>query len=409
MRTQIEKTPCQTLLLGIFCFTLLTIFLQGCAAPIRYPVPEEMTKNVRPLQLDPSTRAFIDIREMQQVNDFFSNSLTPVLYKYSNSGEVLTLLALSGGGDSGAFGAGFLNGWTEAETRPMFDVVTGISTGALMAPFAFLGPEEDESLKAFYTGISSEDVFFVRSLRKIISSRDAIGDSLPLAQMLEKHVDEKVLEKIGMEHKKGRRLFIGTTHLDSGRLVVWDMGTIALSNHPDAPALFRDVMLASASVPIAFPPVYIAIDADEKKYDEMHVDGGLINQVFGIEALAHLLTREKKAGNRINARVYLIRNSEIAIDWQPISRKVADIGSRTVEIMINTQSLGDIFRNYVIARHIGIEFYLAGIQDDLEIDHPAPFDPGYMKELFDVGYEMGRGDKPFQTSLPGLESIMILE
>ncbi len=409
MRIQCEKTPCQALLIVLVCCALLTTLLQGCAAPIRYPVPEELTTSVIPLQLDPSIRIFIDPREVQQINAFFSNSLMPVFDKYSNSEKVLTLLALSGGGDSGAFGAGFLNGWTEAGTRPEFGVVTGISTGALMAPFAFIGSEGDESLKALYTGVSSEDIFIVRSLRKIISQRDAVAGSMPLAQMLETHIDQKMLEKIGLEHKNGRRLFVGTTHIDSGRLVVWDMGIIALSNHPEAPKLFRDVMLASASIPIAFPPVYLKIEADGTQYDEMHVDGGLRSQVFGIETLGHLLARAKKAGNRIKARVFMIRNSEIETDWQPVSRKVADIGGRTVEIMINTQSRGDIFRSYVIAKQTGIEFYLAAIEDDLDIDHPAPFDPEYMNELFDVGYEMGRSDTPWQTTLPALESFLTAE
>jgi len=375
---------------------VLTVFLQGCAAPVRHPVPEDMTTMVRPLHLE-SIRTFIDPVKLGHI-DFFSRSLSPVLEKYSNSNNILTMLALSGGGDSGAFGAGFLNGWTDADNRPVFDVVTGISTGTLMAPFAFLGSGNDESLKAVYTSISAKNIYNVRRLSKIISSRDAIADSKPLAQLIETYVDDEMIKLIGLEYKKGRRLFVGTTHLDSGRLVVWDMGAIALSTHPEAPGLFRDVMLASASIPIAFPPVYITIESEENQYDEMHVDGGLINQVFGIETVAHLLKKHRDSGNKVGVRVFMIRNSEIWTAWQPIPRKVIDIGSRTVEVMINFQSIGDIFRNYVIARDAGIEFYLAGIPTNFKVERTGAFDTGYMNVLFDVGYEKGSSTNQWETA-----------
>jgi len=402
-----QSASYQPLLITILCFVLLTSFLQGCAAPIRHPVPEKLTTSVRPLQLE-SIRTFIDSVESKHI-DFFSSSLSPVLDKYSNSENVLTMLALSGGSDGGAFGAGFLNGWTDTGNRPLFDVVTGISTGALMAPFAFLGSSSDESLKAVYTGISADNIYLVRSLGEMISRRDAVANSKPLAQLLETYVDDKSIKKIGLEHKKGRRLFVGTTHIDSGRLVVWDMGAIALSDHPDAPGLFRDVLLASASIPIAFPPVYISIEAEGNQYDEMHVDGGLITQVFGIETLSHLLTKTNNSGNRVKARGYMIRNSELTTAWQQIPRKVIDIGSRTVDIMINSQSIGDIFRNYVIARHTGIEFFLTGIPADFKANHPESFDTGYMNALFDAGYEMGKSDNPWKTTPPVVGDIMTKE
>ncbi len=394
----------QQLLIAYCCILLSTAFLQGCAAPIRKPVPEELVKTVQLLELD-SIRSFIEPGETLHLN-FFSGSLGPVLEKYSQSGNVLTLLALSGGGDSGAYGAGFLNGWTAAGNRPQFDIVTGISTGALMSPFAFLGSGSDEQLKAVYTGISAKNIYEVRGLREMMAIRDAIANSSPLAQLLEKYVTIETIKQIGMEHKKGRRLFVGSTHLDSGRLVVWDMGAIALSGHPEAPQLFRDIMLASASIPIAFPPVYISIEEEGKRYDEMHVDGGLINQVFGIETLAHLMSKRKETVGTIKARVYMIRNSEITTSYQQVPKRIIAIAGRTVDIMINSQSIGDIFRNYVVARSAGVEFFLTGIPDDFEKESPEAFDTGYMNALFEVGYKKGNSTDQWETAPPGLQEIM---
>ena len=239
----------------------------------------------------------------------------------------------------------------------------------------------------------------------MISSRDALADSKPLADLLKTYVDNKTIKKIGMEHKKGRRLFVGTTHLDSGRLVVWDMGAIALSNHPDAPELFRDVLLASASIPIAFPPVYISIKTNNFPYDEMHVDGGLINQVFGIETLGHILVKQRQSGAPIKARVFLVRNSEINTTWQPVPKKLIGIASRTVDVMINSQSLGDIFRNYVLAKRAGASFFFTGIPSDFQFDNQEAFNTEYMNALFDVGYQVGKNDSGWESELPGLGSM----
>jgi predicted patatin/cPLA2 family phospholipase len=319
---------------------------------------------------------------------------------------MLTLLALSGGSDGGAYGAGFLYGWTETGKRPEFDMVTGISTGALMSPFAFLGPESDEPLKAVYTTISAKNIYNVRSLGQMITNRDAVAESTPLAQLLKKYVTAETIKKIGMEHKKGRRLYVGTTHLDSGRLVVWDMGVIALSKHPDAPDLFRSILLASASIPMAFPPVYISIEEGGSSYDEMHVDGGLINQVFGVEALVHVLRQKQTTGSRIKARVFMIRNSEITIPPRKISRKLRDIGSRTVEVMINSQSIGDILRNFILARQAGVDFFLTGIPKEFKAPHSEPFNTEYMNKLFQVGVETGTGKNPWEFQPPGLRGVL---
>ena len=164
----------------------------------------------------------------------------------------LHFLALSGGGDDGAFGAGVLCGWTAHGDRPEFKLVTGISTGALIAPFAFLGSSYDDTLRYLYTGITGKDIFSMKSLLTVLW-RESVADTQPLAKMLDKYVDESMLAEIAAAHTKGRRLIIGTTQLDAQRLVLWDMGAIASSGDPDAIKLFRKIMLTSASIPGAFP------------------------------------------------------------------------------------------------------------------------------------------------------------
>ena len=188
-------------------------------------------------------------------------------------------LAISGGGDNGAFTAGLLNGWTAAGTRPEFKLVTGISTGGLIAPFAFLGPKYDATLKEFYTTISPKDVIEPRSVIKGVLS-DAMANNAPLWKLTRKSVTEELLKEIAVEYAKGRFVMIGTADIDARRAILWDMGKIATYGGPKALDLFVSVMIASASLPAAFPPVMIDVEADGKHYQEMHVDGGVMAQVF---------------------------------------------------------------------------------------------------------------------------------
>ena len=213
-------------------------------------------------------------------------------------------LALSGGAGDGAFGAGILCGWTAAGTRPRFKLVTGISTGALIALFAFLGPEYDAKLKELYTTISDQDIYTGYGLLKLVLSRgisEGVASTEPLARLLERLIDENMLQAIAAEHNKGRRLLVGTTQLDAQRRVIWNMGAIAASHHPDALKLFRQVLLASVSTPVAFNPVYIKVKAAGQDYDEMHVDGGVKVQVmlYG-DALNLFVSGKELAPRRLN-------------------------------------------------------------------------------------------------------------
>jgi hypothetical protein len=188
-------------------------------------------------------------------------------------------LSLSGGGDRGAFSAGFLNGWTASGTRPQFKLVTGVSTGALIAPFAFLGPGYDATLKAMFTSVSQKDIVAQRFFYSVFL-QDALADTTPLARLLKLHVTQELVDAIAAEYAKGRLLFLGTTNLDARRPVVWNVTKIAASGRPESIELLRKIMLASAAIPGAFPPVMFDVEANGKTYEEMHVDGGATTQVF---------------------------------------------------------------------------------------------------------------------------------
>jgi len=309
-------------------------------------------------------------------------------------------LAVSGGGDNGAFTAGLLNGWTASGSRPEFKLVTGISTGALIAPFAFLGPAQDASLKEFYTTTSSKDVLKARNVIAGLTS-DAMADTQPLRRLLKKHVDRAFLDAIAAEYRKGRELWIATTNLDSLDRYIWNMTLIASSRDPGAVDLFVSLMLASAAIPGQFPPVLIDVDVNGRKYQEMHVDGGAMAQVFvypiglDFEALA------KRNDASRERRLYVIRNARLDPEWAQTERRTLSIAGRALASLIQAQGVGDLYRIYLAARRDGLDFNLAHIPASFEASHEAPFDTGYMRSLYDVGYEAAVHGYPWEKAPPG--------
>ncbi len=229
-------------------------------------------------------------------------------------------LALSGGGDAGAFGAGILVGWTDLGSRPEFKVVTGVSAGALIAPFAFLGPKYDYILRKAGGSIGPRDIFHLHTWLAALS-RDGIADDHPLWILIEKYVTSDLLMEIAREYAKGRVLLIGTTDLDARRSVVWNMGAIASSPEPRALELFRKVLLASASIPGIFPPVMIDVDLDGRRFQEMHVDGGVMRQVFLLPRLFFQGLRDQGTYAQRERHVYVIRNGRIEPQWASTVRR----------------------------------------------------------------------------------------
>jgi Patatin-like phospholipase len=189
------------------------------------------------------------------------------------------MLAVSGGGENGAFGAGLLCGWSEHGDRPVFDWVTGVSTGALTAPFAFLGSAYDAKLREVYTGITAKDVLRERSLIAAFTD-DAFADNAPLFATLSHYLDQQMLADLAKAYNEGRLLLVGTSDLDAQQGVIWNIGAIAASGHPRARDTIARILLASAAIPGAFPPTMFDVTLDGKPYQEMHVDGGAFAQAF---------------------------------------------------------------------------------------------------------------------------------
>jgi predicted acylesterase/phospholipase RssA len=316
--------------------------------------------------------------------------------------KVSNLLAISGGAEDGAFGAGLLVGWSDAGTRPTFDLVTGVSSGALIAPFVFLGRERDGQLREIFTKYGRKDIYTYNVHGLIDGS--ALADDTPLALLIEKYVDDAFLQEIARERAKGRILLIGTTNLDTQRPVLWDMGRIAMSNNREAIALFRKILLASATLPGVFPPVRIKVRVGGKDYDELHVDGGITRQVFIAPSIFSFASGNQKPERAVTKRrLYVIRNGKIDPEWQSVGENVLSITTRSISTLIKNQGIGDLFRIYSIAKRDGIDFNLASIPSDFNEVRNGPFDPKYMNALFERGYELASRNYSWMKSPPGLE------
>jgi len=310
-------------------------------------------------------------------------------------------LAISGGGAKGAFGAGLLAGWRAAGTRPEFSLVTGISTGALTAPFAFLGPDYDDELKEMYTNYSTADLVNRRNWLNAMTS-DAMASTKKLAALIAKYYDDEVIEAIAREKRRGRELAIGTTNLDAQRPVVWNITRIADSGHPQAKELIHSIILASASIPGAFPPVSIGVEANGRRYEEMHVDGGATSQVFLYPAMIPWNTVLERLEVPDTPQVWVIRNSWLDPTVGMVRRRLLPITGRTIVSLIRSQGVGDLYRIYALTQRDGLDFNLTYIPGDFTDQPTEQFDPVWMRKLYDRGFEIGRSGEAWHDAPPEL-------
>lgn len=326
-------------------------------------------------------------------------------------GTPITYLSISGGGGRGAFGAGLLNGWTRHGTRPEFNMVTGISTGALMAPFAFLGSAYDPVLKRLYTGVTDKDLVRERSYAAIFFS-DGLGDTSPLYNLISEYVTPELLRKVAYEYTvRHRWLLIGTNNLDTGQPIIWNMGKIAASDTPEALELFRRVMLASASLPGFFSPVMMNVSYQGKTYQEMHVDGGVSRQVFLYPAS---LFHESGAYKLLEGRkreAYLIRNDVLDDEgYQTVERKTLSIANQALRQFSQSHEDGDTLMAYITAQKDGFGFNMAYVTDDLNAKPNRKgkqlFDQAYMRALFNYAEERAARGYPWSKTPPGLSEAL---
>lgn len=373
--------------------------LGGCAStPPRSPVPLELVESATIPGL-PKARAWADeapawLDEWFLVDD--SDPRAPLL-----RGTRHYYLAISGGGPNGAFSAGVLKGWTESGLRPEFTVVSGVSTGAIIAPFAFLGPAYDPVLEEIYTTLSTDDAIEMRSLPGALFGSSG-ADTAPLAAMLEHYVNEEVIAAIAREHRRGRVLTVGTTNLDAARPVTWNLTNIAASGQADAGDLIRRVILASAAVPVAFPPVIFSVEAEGERFDELHVDGGASSLVYlyPLDYDWREVTRRLEVPNRPN--LYVLENGHLHADWNPVDPKLFDIALRSQQALMRSAAQGDVYRLFLAACRDELDFRLAYIPEEFQLESNEPFDTSYMAALFEQGYELARESMRWRVAPPGL-------
>jgi predicted acylesterase/phospholipase RssA len=388
------------------CIAAVAFALTACGTLSRNPVPLEV-------QDEPSVAGYEDIRFLPLANpepireSIRQAYLTETLGSYEalpDGSRRYSYLAVSGGGSDGAFGAGILNGWSAKGDRPAFKVVTGVSTGALIAPLAFLGTAYDSQLKEAYTTVNPDRIYIVRRLISILWE-EAVADNKPLKDLVSHYISEDVLEKIAREHAKGRRLYVASTNMDREEPVVWDLGQIASSRKPDRLELFRSVMVASAAIPTVFPPVLVKVSANGKTYDEMHSDGGVFFQSFFVGSLVDLpaLIREAHPDftGEVQQRLFVIRNGSTHPDRKQIIRGLGSISARAIGTLLKVSGINDLYRLYLSTRDDNVEFHYVSIPPDHVRTTEKQFDEAEMNRQYDLGYKLGLEGIPWQAVPPG--------
>jgi hypothetical protein len=384
----------------------------GCSTPGRAPAPPAAI--AARADAGPGAERYFVARDISGFVEEARQSLRKELAWRAAHGETghlppVSFLAISGGGDDGAFTAGILNGWTAHGDRPEFKAVTGVSTGALIAPFAFLGPRYDAVLKHIYTDVSQQDIFKRRGLLRAFFS-DALSDTTPLYKLTSQYVDRGLLDAIAAEYAKGRVLLVGTTDLDTLEPVVWNMTAIAASKDPHALELFRKIMIASAAIPGAFPPVMIDVTIDGVHYQEMHVDGGAITQVFAYPPSINLGQLAAQEGVEARSRtLYVIRNARLDPDWAEVKRRTLPIAGRAISSLMQTQGVGDLYRIYVTCHRDGVDYNLAFVPQTFTTPHKEQFDTAYMRSLYQTGYDLAVKGYPWSKTPPGYDKPVLVQ
>src|SRR6202165_4736568 len=370
---------------------LAVSILAGCSSLPRTPYTASDAASSRALDLG-------ELREMR--DDPASLFLTTMV---SSRAGPLSYLALSGGGADGAYVAGVLNGWTAAGTRPEFSVVSGVSTGALIAPFAFLGPAYDATLRDVYTSGVAESLLETPSIVHALFGSGLFGNT-HLRELVARYIGQDMLGAIAAEHARGRRLLIVTTNLDTQRTVIWDMGRIAAIGSPKALDLFRDVLAASASLPVVFPPMLIDAEANGHRFQEMHVDGGVTAPVLTLPEAFLLRNGAFARGLRMN--IYVLINDKVERDFQLVPNSTIDIDARPSASVTKTQIRSVLYETYDFARRNNFGFNLTYVDKDLPSPGSFGFETSYMRSLYQYGYDKAKAGNFWAKAPPSDDSLL---
>jgi Patatin-like phospholipase len=360
----------------IASLTAASLLLQGCATIDREPFTEAQQVEAT-IPGIPQARFWADAPDA-------ARQMSPALA--GAQGE-RTMLALSGGSDNGAYGAGLLNGWSQSGKRPEFTIVTGVSTGALIAPLAFLGPDQDATLARIFTTSSAKDIYRGRFAPSIPLSPSA-ASTKPLAQLIEAEMTNALIDRIGREHLRGRRLFVGTANLDAQRMVIWNMGAIAASDAPGRYLLFRQVLLASSAIPAFFTPVMIRSQLAGRAISEMHVDGSTTAQMLTLPDDA--ISGDRPATGPRPLHIYLIVNNKLNGEFKLVNPKTIPIASRSISLNLRSSMVGTVGLSYLYAKARGIDFNLSFIDKDYPGEDHKLFDNAYMRSLYGHGLALGQ-------------------
>jgi predicted patatin/cPLA2 family phospholipase len=389
---------------AIFAWMSFGIVLTGCATPPRSPpMTIQQAKQVFVLGI-PNAR--FKITDNDGLTREFVSAAQREITSLRDAGHVGQLppanfLAVSGGGDNGAYGAGLLIGWTARGDRPVFKAVTGVSTGALTAPFAFLGSDYDPQLKAVYTTTNADRIFKKRNALAAINN-DAMNDTRPLHDLVASYVDDRMVTRFAEEYAKGRLLLIMTSNMDAGEPCIWNIGAIAASGKPGAREMIVKILMASSAIPGVFPPVMLNFEVNGVQYQEMHADGGVFAQAFLYPAhidVAEAANLADAAGRLREA--YVIRNGQLFEDPITVKRRTVNIAARAVAMMITTSGLNDMYRIYATTNRDHVGYHVAYIGDDFTEPYKGPFDEGYMSKLFQYGYKRGLAGDEWSSKPPG--------
>ncbi|MHA6767778.1 patatin-like phospholipase family protein [Sphingobium ummariense] len=321
----------------------------------------------------------------------------------SADGRELTLLALSGGADYGAFGAGVLNGWSRKGDRPQFSVVTGVSTGALIAPFAFLGSDYDSALAQVYTNISARDIYRMR-FPLVIPGSVSAASTRPLERLIAARISDAMIDAVAQEHRRGRRLFVGTANLDAQRTVIWDMGAIAASRAASRYVLFRKVLLASSSIPALFPPVVIDAAVGRRIIQELHVDGGTTAQILTLP----IQTIVDNATNRPAGPVhlYLVVNNRLGGAFQFTKGKIGQVLKHAFALSLQSSLYTLVSQTYLYAEDHKLDFRLAYISNEFPPSDVDMFDTAFMRRLYAFGLERGANGNAWSNRPPDQSDLL---
>ena len=397
---------------GRILLVAMSLALSACAGvPEHHPVPGALASQAVVTGFPRNIRFWADespvfagdiIRE--RLDEY--RAANADYFKAHGAYPPLNYLAISGGANDGAFGAGFLSGWSASGSRPDFAMVTGVSTGALTAPFVFIGPQYADRLRRLYTNTSTTGIFESGMFKVLegLSGGLAVTDNTPLVKMIEANVTPDVMAAIAAEHKKGKRLFIGTTNMEAQRGVIWDIGAIASSGNPKALELIRKIILASVSVPGVFEPVFIDVQVGGTHYDEIHADGGLVSQVFiyPLKLKRSVIDIFNEYG--LERHLYVLRNGKIVPQYTPQQLSLFGLTTRSLETFTKYQGLGDLYRLYIASQRDGMDFNLVYIPDSFDAESKQLFDPVYMGKLYDMGYSLGlHADTAWQKKPPGVD------